>query len=122
MLGAAPQHLQAGSVVSNHGTSTWRYLPGSKIARLSNRWLPAGECARARLHEAGGWGSLASDRLLRRDGLIRFADYQGRQGWLFRALTSRRRIIALLSTSSLSFSQLARSKLDFSRFKSPGTF
>src|SRR5271165_5966431 len=88
MLGAAPQHLQAGSVVSNHGTSTWRYLPGSKIARLSNRWLPAAECARAKVHGVGGWGSLASGRLLRRDGLIRFAGYQGWQGWLSRTLTT----------------------------------
>src|SRR5271157_2148834 len=88
MLGAAPQRLQAGIVDSKSGTSTWRYLPGSRIARLSNHWLPAGECARAKLHGAGDWGSLASGRLLRRDGLIRFADYQGWQGWLSRTLTS----------------------------------
>src|SRR5271166_3859715 len=87
MLGAAPQRLQAGSVVSKHGTSTWRCAPGSKIARLSNRWLPAGECAPARLHEAWGREALPSGRLLRRDGLIRFAGYQGWQGWLSRTLT-----------------------------------
>ena len=87
MPGATPQRLQARSVVSKRGTSTWQCLSGSKIARLSNRRLPTGEHARAKLYGAWGLGTWTSSRPLRRDGLIHFAGYQGRQGWLSRMLT-----------------------------------
>ena len=46
-------------------------------------FLPA-NASRHRLHGAWGRGALPSGRLLRRDGLIRFAGYQGWQGWLSR--------------------------------------